>query len=895
MNMNRNIRTAHQIRKAYVDFFLEKGHTSVPGAPLVPKGDPTLLFTSAGMVQFKEFYLQTDNLPYTRAVSVQKCLRASDLESVGKTLRHHTFFEMLGNFSFGDYFKKEAIVWAWEFVIDILQLPKEKIYISIYEDDDEAFAIWNEETGVPSERIIRLGKKDNFWGPVGNTGVCGPCSEIYYDAGEEKGCGSEDCAPGCDCDRYLEFWNLVFPQFFLEEDGTYRPLKKPGIDTGAGLERIAMIMQGVEDNFHTDIFAPVTDAVMKKLPETAVIGIEERLDINMIADHIRALTFTIAEGIYPSNEGRGYLLRRILRRALTRLHLFGVDRPFMSGLVGVITEVMKDDYPELKERQTDIERRIRSEEDNFFRTLEDGRGRFNSIVDEVKDEGRKVIDGERAFVLYDTYGFPLELSVALAGQEGMSVDESGFSAAMKRQRERAQKSSSFSAGDSASVTMTEVSDGASSVFSGYEKDEDEAEIRSYRKIEKIEREDVKWSGSSGEAWELIFNTTPFYATSGGQMADRGSIEIAGNLFTVRDVFKRGGETVHLVESDNNSSDLTKILEKESKVRLRIDLSWRGRTASNHTATHLLHSALRKIVGKHITQAGSSVDGDRLRFDFNHFQALTSGEKRSIEKNVNGWIAEDLPVKTELMDYQEAVKNGAMALFDEKYGARVRVVKTGEISMELCGGTHLDNTGRAGLFVIISESSVAAGVRRIEALTGAAAVRYMHEVFDREEIVAGLLKVAPSDMAARVSSVLADIDEMKKEIKKLERGEAGGELEKIIGSATAFEGIRIASGRINAKDSGGLRSQADTFRNRVSSGVAVLSSPQKGKMQFVITVTDDLVEKGVEADRLVEQLGSIAGGGGGGRKHLAQLGTKDLDSERRVLEALPDNVKKLLSE
>ncbi|MBN2184059.1 MAG: alanine--tRNA ligase [Candidatus Krumholzibacteriota bacterium] len=893
--MNRDIRTADQIRKAYIDFFLEKGHTRVPSAPLVPKDDPTLLFTSAGMVQFKEFYLQPDNLPYTRAVSVQKCLRAGDLESVGKTLRHHTFFEMLGNFSFGDYFKKEAIVWAWEFVIDILQLPKEKLYISIYEDDDEAFDIWNKEAGLPPERIVRLGRKDNFWGPVGNTGVCGPCSEIYYDAGEEKGCGSGDCSPGCDCDRYLEFWNLVFPQFFLEEDGTYRPLKSPGIDTGAGLERIAMIMQGVEDNFHTDIFAPVTEAIMERLPEEAVIGPTERLDINMIADHIRALTFTIAEGIYPSNEGRGYLLRRILRRALTRLHLFGVESAFMYGIVGVIVEVMKDGYPELKEREADIERMIRSEENNFFRTLEDGRGRFSSIIDEVKEEGSDKIDGERAFVLYDTYGFPLELTVALAGKEGMSVDEAGFSAAMKRQRERAQQSSSFSAEDPASITMTVVSEGASSIFSGYEKNEDESEIRSYRKIGKMEREDVKWSASSGDAWEVIFETTPFYASSGGQMADRGSIEIAGNLFSVRDVFKRGGETVHLLESDGTGSDLVKILEKENKAKLKIDRAWRLRTASNHTATHLLHAALRKIVGKHITQAGSSVDGDRLRFDFNHFQALTSGEIRQIEKNVNGWITEALPVKTELMDYEEAVKKGAMALFGEKYGAKVRVIRTGDVSTELCGGTHLDNTGRAGLFVIISESSVAAGIRRIEALTAAPALGYMYEVFDREETVAGLLKVSPPDMAARVESILAEIDEMKKEIKKLERGEAGGELEKIIGSAKSFKGIIVASGRITAKDGGGLRSQADIFRNRVPSGVAVLSSPQKGKMQFVVAVTDDLVEKGVEADRLVVELGDVAGGGGGGRKHLAQLGTKDLESEKRVFKALPDIVKKLLSE
>ncbi len=893
--MNRKIRTAHEIRRAYVEFFIARGHTEVPSAPLVPKGDPTLLFTSAGMVQFKDFYLQPDNLPYTRAVSVQKCLRAGDLESVGKTLRHHTFFEMLGNFSFGDYFKEEAITWAWEFVIDVLQLPKNKLYVSIYDDDDDAFAIWNEQAGVPAEKITRLGKKDNFWGPVGKTGVCGPCSEIYYDAGIERGCGSPDCAPGCDCDRYIEFWNLVFPQFFLEENGTYRTLEKPGIDTGAGLERIAMIMQGVEDNFHTNVFAPLIEAVVNRLPEGTELSWSDHLDINMIADHIRALTFTISEGIYPSNEGRGYLLRRLLRRALTRLHLFGVNEPFMSGLVGIVTEVMRDNYPELAERQLEIENMVRSEEENFFRTLEDGRGRFASIINELRDEGNVRIDGEKAFLLYDTYGFPLELTVALAGTEGMVVDEAGFEAAMEKQRRRAQENSSFSAGEAGAVTMIPVSDGESSEFSGHESIEDEVEVRSYRCLEKTCRKDIEWSRPGPKAWEIIFNRTPFYATSGGQMADTGSIEIAGEIFIVRDVFKRGGESVHLMESESEAADLEKILKKNRRASLRVDASWRSRTAGNHTATHLLHAALREVVGKHVTQAGSSVDGDRLRFDFNHFQAVTPEEKHWIEEKVNSWIRDALPVKTDLMDYHEALKTGAMALFDEKYGAKVRVVRTGEISTEFCGGTHLDHTGRIGLFLIVSESSVAAGVRRIEALTGSAALGFMYEAFDRVEEAADLLRVSPAETTSRISSILSEIDGIKKDLKRYQRGEAGNELDRIIESAVEVEGIRIASGRISVRDSGGLRNQADLFRGRVSSGIAVLSMPLKGKMQFVITVTDDLLERGVRADRLVRELGEIAGGGGGGRKHLAQLGTKDLESEGRVFDALPGIIRRLISE
>ncbi len=893
--MNSSIRTAHEIRRAYVDFFMKKGHTEVPSAPLVPRGDPTLLFTSAGMVQFKDFYLEPGNLPYTRAVSVQKCLRAGDLESVGRTLRHHTFFEMLGNFSFGDYFKKEAIAWAWEFVIAHLQLPKERLYVSIFEDDDEAFRIWNGDTGVSAERIVRLGRKDNFWGPVGQTGVCGPCSEIYYDAGEQRGCGSPDCAPGCDCDRYLEFWNLVFPQFFLDKDGVYRPLEKPGIDTGAGLERIAMIMQGVEDNFHTNVFAPVVEAVIGGLPEGTRLGSEERLDINMIADHVRALTFTIAEGIYPSNEGRGYILRRILRRALTRLHLFGIGEPFLSGLVDVVAGVMSDGYPELPGKSGNIARIIKAEEESFFRTLEDGRGRFASIVSEVKNAGGDSIDGEMAFLLYDTYGLPLELTVALASHEGLKVDDDGFTKAMERQRRRAQEKSGFTAGGAEIARMVPLSKGESSVFTGYEFVSGEGGLRSYRAVLKSERQDIAWLDGAGSALELVVDKTPFYAASGGQAADRGWIEISGKRFAVRDVFKRGGETIHLVESPDGHGGPEDVLQPGTRASLHVDGKWRLATACNHTATHLLHAALRQVVGSHVAQAGSMVDGERLRFDFNHFQALTAGQKRDIEEKVNGWARDSLPVRTDLMDYREAVNAGAIALFDEKYGAKVRVVRTGDVSVELCGGTHLDHTGRIGLFMITSESSVAAGVRRIEAFTGGAALGFVREMMEREEENAALLRAAPRETASRIRSILAEMDELKKEMKKLEHGGAGGQLDAIIRAAVEVEGARVASGRLTVKDAGGLRNQADVFRGKVASGVAVFSMPTGGKMQYVITVTDDLVEKGVAADVLVRQLGEIAGGGGGGKRHLAQLGTREMDSEQKVFTALPDMVRRLLAE
>jgi len=891
--MNSNIKTAHDIRKAYVDFFLKRKHTEVPGAPLVPKGDATLLFTSAGMVQFKDFYLSPDDLPYTRAVSVQKCLRAGDLESVGRTLRHHTFFEMLGNFSFGDYFKVEAIEWAWEFVIDVLQLPEDRLYVSIFEDDDEAYGIWNGKIGVPVERIVRLGRKDNFWGPVGNTGVCGPCSEIYYDAGEARGCGKVECAPGCDCDRYLEFWNLVFPQFFLEEDGTYRPLEKPGIDTGAGLERIAMIMQGAEDNFHTDIFQPLVDAVIALLPEGTDTTGEAKLGINMIADHARALTFTISEGIYPSNEGRGYILRRILRRALTRLHTFGIDSPVLCGMVDEVVRVMGEDYPELVERGPDTAMIIRAEEESFFRTLEDGKSRFAVIVDDIKNIKGQVIAGEQAFLLYDTYGFPLELTIALAAKEGLEVDEEGFAAAMEEQRKRAQRSSAFDAGEQALVEMTELSEGESSIFIGYESVGGEADVRRYRALEKAERKDVTWSGESGPVVELVLDRTPFYATSGGQMADSGWIEMAGHRLDIRDVFKRGGEIIHLAEPADDIPDIGELVEKNPKIKLHINNEARLATAANHTATHLLHAALREIVGGHVAQAGSLVGPDRLRFDFNHFQAVTGEEKRRIEELVNRWIRDALEVRTELMDYQEAIDSDAIALFDEKYGTKVRVVRMGDVSTELCGGTHLSSTGQAGLFLILSESSVAAGVRRIEAVTGQGALSHVHDSFDREEEAASLLRTTPVETTARISAILETVEELKKEIKILEKG-GGSQLDTIMREAKEISGLKIATGRPGARDVGALRGLADSFREKVPSGVAVLSMPDKGKMHFVITVTDDLVGKGVTAVDIVNELGPLAGGGGGGKKHLAQLGTKELDSEARVFEALPALIERLIN-
>ena len=890
--MNSDIRTAAEIRRAFIDFFVKRGHVEVPSAPLVPKGDPTLLFTSAGMVQFKELYQQTENLPYSRAASVQKCLRAGDLESVGRTLRHHTFFEMLGNFSFGDYFKQEAIDWGWEFVIDLLQLPEEKLLVSVFEDDDEAFRIWNDGVGIPSERIFRLGRDDNFWGPVGETGICGPSSEIYFDTGEERSCGKAACAPGCDCDRYIEFWNLVFPQFFLEESGEYRPLAKPGIDTGLGLERLAMIMQGVEDNFHTDLFKPIIEVLLSRVPSGVEIGDEERMSLNMIADHARTLAFTISEGIYPSNEGRGYLLRRLLRRALTRFYSFGIERPFLFSLVDVIVGIMKEEYPEIEERRDETKRIIEAEERAFFRTLEDGKARFGSIVDELKADGKSVIEGEKVFVLYDTFGLPIELTRELAAEHGLAVDADGFETRMEQQRRRAQAGSLFTEEAGEPVSMIEVSKGSTSSFTGYESIGHEANVMKYRMLEKSDRRDA--SCKAGAAVEVILDETPFYATSGGQMADRGWIEVDGNRHEVVDVFKRGGEIVHLLETSAEAARIEKILKSGPRVRAMIDDERRLSIARNHTATHLLHAALRKVAGKHVSQAGSLVERERLRFDFNHFEGISANDRIEIERMVNGWIMEAINVRFEWMDYQKAVDLGAMALFDEKYGREVRVVRIPDVSIELCGGTHVGNTGQIGFFIIVSESSVAAGVRRIEAFTGSGALSYMRSVLSRNERTAALLKVTQNDIHARAESLLEEIDVLKREVRRLERGGSAGEIERLLGAAVQVDGMLVVSGRVAVKDVSALRNQADIFRSKVSSGIAVLSAPVKDKLQFVVTVTDDLIEqKEFSAVDLVRELEAITGGGGGGKKHLAQLGTKDLESEERVFNALPEVIRKLI--
>jgi len=631
------------------------------------------------------------------------------------------------------------------------------------------------------------------------------------------------------------------------------------------------------------------------LPEGLRITPDDRRGINMVADHARALTFTIAEGIYPSNEGRGYLVRRLLRRALTRFYSYGITEPFLHRLVDVVADVMRADYPELEGRRSDAAKIIRGEEESFFRTLEDGKARFLSIAAEVKERGGAVLDGDKVFLLHDTYGFPLELTRTLAAGEGLRIDEEGFESAMEEQRRRAQERSSFAGGGAELISMETVTEGDDSAFVGYERLGGDAVIRRFRLIERSARADIEWSSPEGLALELVLDETPFYATSGGQIADEGWIEVGGRRLDVKDVFKRGGEIVHLVESPWQEETAGRRLRDAPAAKIQVDDERRLAIARNHTATHLLHAGLRAIVGAHVAQAGSLVDEARLRFDFNHFEPVSPEKLREIEQRVNGWIRACLEVRTELMGYQEALDRGVTALFGEKYGANVRVVRAGGVSAELCGGTHLSNTGQIGLFLIVSEAGIAAGVRRIEAITGAGALAHVHSLIAQGDEISDTLKVSRADALSRVRALVAELDELKKELKRAERGEAVQELDRIIRSAVTVDGVLVASGRLAVKDLGALRNQADVFRGKVKSGIAVLSAELNEKMQYIVAVSDDLVDdRGIGADALVRELGPIAGGGGGGKKHLAQLGTKDLASESRVFGALPDLVGKLIS-
>ena len=870
--------SASNITAAFLDFYQKRGHTICPSAPLVPE-DPTLLVTAAGMVPFKAYSSDPEQAPYPTAASVQKCLRAggkqSDLENVGRTLRHHTFFEMLGNFSFGDYFKKEAIDTAWELSVHVWGLDPELIWVSVYQDDDEAFDLWEKRIGVPRNRIVRLGKKDNFWGPVGDTGVCGPSSELHYDTGAERSCGRETCQPGCDCDRYIEFWNLVFPQFFFTEQGNYDPLPRPGIDTGMGLERVAFLLQQVEDNFHTDLFVPIRRVVGTAFPE-AQTGERAEIAVNVACDHVRALVFALSEGIMPSNEGRGYVLRRLLRRALTKMHPFGVKKPFMSGAVDAVISTMSARYPELEQRASLIKRVITAEEEHFLSTIEQGWNRFEEVIERSRKARTGVFPGKDAFTLYDTFGFPPELTSELALDAGLQLDKTAYEAEMAKQKARSRKyhkvfDENLRKSDKIEarlVVRLEVNPITETEFVGHDELACDA---AFGWVEVYEEGD-------GHVIEATVDRTVFYPESGGQVGDAGVAKVGDVELDVVDAFRRDNQIVHRMRwrgERRSESDIEVLFKKHPRARLEVDRDTRLSTARNHTATHLLHAALRQVLGDHVAQAGSLVAPDRLRFDFHHFQAMTPGEIDRVEQMVNGAVMDDLAVETAWLPREKAFAEGAMALFGEKYADTVRVVSVDVFSKELCGGTHLRRTGEIGLFAIRQETSVAAGIRRIEALTGWGTHTWFRRLHDGHSYLASLLKVAPDDLDRRVQALIEENEKLKRRVSARESEQAVSSVGEAIDRAEDVGGIKLATFEADTGDLAALRLTGDHLRGKIGLGIGLLCLASGKKPVVLVVVSDDLIRtRQVKANDIARRLADEFSIRGGGKDHLAQLGIND---------------------
>jgi alanyl-tRNA synthetase len=881
---NKSRFTVDRLVRDFLEYFQSKDHKVLPSAPLLPS-DPTLLFTAAGMVPFKAYYNEPGKAPHPRVASVQKCLRAggkqSDLENVGRTLRHHTFFEMLGNFSFGDYFKKEAIQWGWELSVDVWNLDRDRLWVSIYLDDDEAFDLWADFIGFPRERIVRMGREDNFWGPVGVTGVCGPCSEMYYDTGRGGGTGGKPGDPGTD-DRFIEYWNLVFPQYFFTDDGKYDPLPRPGIDTGLGLERLAFILQDAPDNYHTDEFAPIRDAVGRALPDDDTRE-KAAVAINVASDHVRALTFALSEGILPSNEGRGYVLRRLLRRALTKMQPFGVREPFLAGAVDVVVEKMGGRYPEIKGRAALVKEIITAEEERFLVTLEQGINKLENILEATGSGGEKAISGADVFLLYDTFGFPPELTEELAEDRGVEVDRQGFETEMARQKERARRSSFHAANSDGDQPFAELGTVEKTRFEGYDSLDCRATLVAYRVVKSDENSYV----------DLVTDRTVFYAESGGQVGDTGTAEAGGGRFTVSDTFYRGDRVVHraAMPGGETAETIAGLLENERDIRLVVDRDRRLATMRNHTATHLLHAALRKVLGDHVAQAGSLVAPDRLRFDFHHFQAVREDEITQIETMVSQAVMADYEVARKTMPYTEAVAGGAMALFGEKYEDSVRVVSIDDVSMELCGGTHLRRTGEVGAFLVRQETAVAAGVRRIEALTGAGATGWTQELRRERRDIARELRVGPEEVARRVKSLLAEAETLQKQLKKDASSRAKNETADAMSQAEEIGGVNFVSLVVDADNVGALRKYGDELRNRLGVGLGLLCQNKPEKPVVLIVASDELIaEKSLTAADVTRKIAEGLSWRGGGKPHMTQLGIPSAEDFAR----LTDFVRELLN-
>ncbi len=851
---------ADELRKVFLDFFKERGHTIVPSASLVPEGDPTLLFNVAGMVQFKQFYAAKGPIPFVRAASVQKCLRATDLEEVGKTIKHHTFFEMLGNFSFGDYFKEEAIEWAWEFITDVVRLSRERLSITIYEEDDESERIWTERIGIEKSRIYRLGKEDNFWGPAGLTGACGPCTEIHFDLGEDVGCGRDTCSPGCDCDRFVEVWNLVFPQFYQDEQGKLSPLERKGVDTGMGLERLAMVCQGVRSTYETDLLKPICDFVRDIAPE-AKHDERSEVAVRVIADHSRALCFAIGEGVLPSNEGRGYVIRRILRRAVLKGLDLGIEEPFLYKVIGKVIDVMGKAYPEITTTAEKVALIVKSDEERFQRTLSRGMAIFKQMVDGARAGRSKEIAGEDVFKLYDTYGFPVEITQELAKSYGIGVDIDGFRKAMDDQRERARERSRIGKEVDVLEDMATVPEN----FVGY----DMLEVPTV--ITKIRSEGKEIDqASEGEKVSIELERTPFYPEGGGQVSDVGTIIGTESKSSVTHVKWAGGSRIeHHVRIDSGRIRLGE------GVVAKVDIEHRKATQRNHTATHLLHAALRSLLGGHVRQAGSLVAPDRLRFDFTHYEPLSDEEIIAVEERVNRRILDNIPVKTAIEPFESARAKGAIALFGEKYGQKVRVVEIEDTSCELCGGTHVSRTGDIGSFRIVSESGIAAGVRRIEAVTGLGTVNFMRAVTQRLEHISEILRVPERDLEEGARKILAKVADLEKQVRKLRQRLVAIEVEEMIKQAHKVGSVEIVTKAIDDADVDLLKDLADRVRQKLRCSVVVVGTAAAGRVIIIIGVDDEVVKTtSIRASTIAKRLGEIVGGRGGGRDTFAQAGGKD---------------------
>ncbi|HIY55871.1 MAG TPA: alanine--tRNA ligase [Candidatus Dorea merdavium] len=853
----------NELRRMFLEFFESKGHLAMKSFSLVPHNDKSLLLINSGMAPLKPYFTGQEIPPCKRVTTCQKCIRTGDIENVGKTARHGTFFEMLGNFSFGDYFKKESIAWTWEFLTEVVGLDPDRLYPSVYLEDDEAWEIWNKDIGIPADRIFRFGKEDNFW--EHGSGPCGPCSEVYYDRGEEYGCGKPDCTVGCDCDRYMEIWNNVFTQFDNDGNNHYTELEQKNIDTGMGLERLACIVQGVDSMFDVDTIKALREHVSTLAGAEYGKSYDTDVSIRVITDHIRSVTFMISDGIMPSNEGRGYVLRRLLRRACRHGRLLNIEGEFLTKLAQTVIEGSKDGYPELEEKKEFIFKVIAKEEEQFNKTIDQGLSILAEMEEELEKKGEKTLGGDQAFKLYDTYGFPLDLTREILEEKGISVDEEGFQAAMKVQRETARAAREVTNYMGADVTVYESIDpSVTSTFVGY----DHLSWKSPVTVLTTETELVE-ALSEGQKGTIFVEETPFYATSGGQEADQGVIRTAEGEFQVEDVVKLlGGKIGHV-------GIVTKgMLKVGDEAELTVDQEKRSLSANNHSATHLLHKALRMVLGTHVEQAGSSVNEDRLRFDFTHFSALTPEEIKKVEEIVNEQIQKNLAVKVENMPIEEARKTGAAALFGEKYGDIVRVVSMGDFSIEFCGGTHVANTGVITAFKIISETGVAAGVRRIEALTAKGLMNYYSELEEKLHRAAKLLKASPDKLEEKITHVLAENKELRAEVESLKSKLAKDAMGDVTDQITEVKGLSLLATRIEGVDMNGLRELGDQMKEKLGEGVIVLASAVDGKVSLMAMATEGAVKQGAHAGNLIKGIASLVGGGGGGRPNMAQAGGKN---------------------